>query len=445
MNKERADAATREPVEDAVLAAVVLSGQAKGARRLLGNRLQIGKAPDNDLVLPDDTVSRHHCELVRTRRGIMVRDLGSTNGTKLAGARVQSAVVVPGTVLKVGDVQVAVGPLAPPSGVAASERTEFGAALGQSVAMRTIFATLERVAPTDDAVLFEGEAGTGKDLLAHALVENGPRAAGPFVVVDCGAEGASLVESELFGHEHGAFTGAEGPRQGAFERADGGTLLLEDVGELSLDAQARLLRALQTNEVRRLGGGKPFHPNVRILGTTRRPLHRDVAAGKFDEDLYFFLAVVRISVPPLRARKEDVPLLVRGILAVASAATNATPLEVPVETMRSLAAHDWPGNVLELRHVLDGAVYAAQATGATVLGGLGPLGGGNPPAAAFHFDPSKSYRETRAKYDAEFEQRYVRWLLARNGGNVSAAAREARMDRKHLHDMAKKRGLRDAG
>jgi DNA-binding NtrC family response regulator len=406
--------------------------------------MQIGKAPDNDLVLPDDTVSRHHCELVRTGHGIHVRDLGSTNGTKLAGARVESAVVPPGAVLKVGEVEVAIRPVAQKIEVLPSDKTEFGAAIGQSVAMRTIFAVLERIAPTDCTVLLEGETGTGKDVLARAIVQHGPRAKGPFVVVDCGAVSYSLIESELFGHERGAFTGAVSTRQGAFELADGGTVFLDEIGELPLDVQPKLLRVLETREFRRVGGNKTIRTNVRMIAATKRDLQREVAAGKFREDLYFRLAVVPVTVPPLRARREDIPLLVTHILEVAAAASNAEPLAVSEETMQGLVAHDWPGNVRELRNVLERAVYMAQATGAKEIGAVSLPAGGHEPMGAFHFDASKSYRETRAKYDAEFERRYVKWILGRHGGNVSAAAREARMDRKHLHDMAKKHGLREA-
>jgi len=421
----------------------VLSGQAKGATRLLGDRMQIGKSPDNDLVLPDDTVSRHHCELVRTGLGVQVRDLGSTNGTKLAGARVESAVVPAGSVLKVGEVEVAIRPVAQKIEVLPSDKSEFGGALGQSLAMRTIFAVLERIAPTDGTVLLEGETGTGKDVLARAIVQHSPRSKGPFVVVDCGAVSYSLIESELFGHERGAFTGAVAARQGAFELADGGTVFLDEIGELPLDVQPKLLRVLETKEFRRVGGNKTVRTNVRVIAATKRDLEREVAAGKFREDLYFRLAVVPVHVPPLRARREDIPMLAEHILRVASAAASAEPLAIAPETMQGLSAHDWPGNVRELRNVLERAVYMAQATGAKEIGAVSLPGGGGDAPGAFQFDPTKSYRETRAKYDAEFERRYVKWLLGRHGGNVSAAAREARMDRKHLHDMAKKHGLRD--
>ncbi|HEY6462205.1 MAG TPA: sigma 54-interacting transcriptional regulator [Polyangiaceae bacterium] len=420
---------------------MVLSGSAKGQTKALGahgTSLRIGKAPDNDLVLPDDTVSRHHCELERTDAGVRVKDLGSTNGTKVQGARISEAVVQPGTVLKVGEVEVALRPAVRNVEVLPSDKSWFGAAIGKSLAMRTIFGVLERIAKTDATVLLEGETGTGKDVLARAIWTESNRPQGPFVVVDCGAVSYSLIESELFGHERGAFTGAVASRQGAFEMAEGGTVFLDEIGELPIDVQPKLLRVLETKEFRRVGGNRTMKSNVRVLAATKRNLLREVQAGKFREDLYFRLAVVPITVPSLRARRDDIPMLVEHILKASGGG-----LDVSDETMQGLVAHDWPGNVRELRNVLDRAIYMARATGDTTLSIVSLPMQGTGSGDVFHFETGKSYRETRAKYDGEFEKRYVKWLLARHGGNVSAAAREAKMDRKHLHDMAKKHGLRE--
>ncbi len=423
------------------LQAVILSGNHKGTSVVLGGHTRIGKSNDNDIVLTDDTVSRHHCELLRAPDGIHVRDLESTNGTRVDGTRIREAVLGSGQVLKVGEVEISIRPTQQRMEVLPSDKTSFGSAIGQSLAMRTIFGVFERIAPTDATVLLEGETGTGKDVLARAIHQLSPRAKGPFIVVDCGAVSYSLIESELFGHERGAYTGAVSSRQGAFELADGGTVFLDEIGELPLDVQPKLLRVLETKELRKVGGNKTIKTNVRVIAATKRDLTREVQAGKFREDLYFRLAVVPVTVPPLRARREDIPALVNGMLR--AAATTGEPLTVSAETMQALMAHDWPGNVRELRNVLERAVYMAQATGSRELGGIAlPSGGTGPQDATFHFEPGKSYRETRAKYDAEFERRYVKWLLARHTGNVSAAAREAKMDRKHLHDIAKKHGLR---
>jgi transcriptional regulator with GAF, ATPase, and Fis domain len=246
-----------------------------------------------------------------------------------------------------------------------------------------------------------------------------------------------LLESELFGHERGAFTGAVAARQGAFELADGGTVFLDEIGELPLDVQPKLLRVLETREFRRVGGNKTLKSDVRVVAATKRNLLREVQAGKFREDLYFRLAVVPITMPSLRARRDDIPMLVEHILKASGGG-----LTIPDDTMQGLMSHDWPGNVRELRNVLDRAIYMARATGQTELSIVSLPMSGTGTGDVFHFEPGKSYRETRGKYETEFEKRYVKWLLARHGGNVSAAAREAKMDRKHLHDMAKKHGLR---
>ncbi|MCA9587582.1 MAG: sigma 54-interacting transcriptional regulator [Myxococcales bacterium] len=420
------------------LQALVLNGHHKGSSKVVGGRLTIGKAADNDLVLSDDTVSRHHCEILRAPDGLHVRDLGSTNGTRIDGTRVREAMVQPGSVLKVGEVEISFRPTLQRMEVLPSEQTSFGPALGQSLAMRTIFGILERIAPTDATVLLEGETGTGKDVLARAVWSGSSRASKPFLVVDCGAVTYSLIESELFGHERGAFTGAVSTRQGAFELADGGTVFLDEIGELPLDVQPKLLRVLETREFRRVGGNRTQQTNVRVIAATKRDLQREVAAGKFREDLYFRLAVVPVTVPPLRARREDIPHLVTHMLKGAGGGA----LSVSSETMQALAAHDWPGNVRELRNVLERAVYMAQAMGTTEVNMVTLPTAAPQTETAFHFEPERSYRETRAKYDGEFERRYVKWLLSRHSGNISAAAREAKMDRKHLHDMAKKHGLR---
>ena len=416
---------------------LVLSGSAKGTSRPLGDSLRVGKAPDNDLVLGDDTVSRHHCVLSRANDGVHVRDLGSTNGTRVQGARVSEAIVQPGTVLKVGEVEIALRPAVRNVEVLPSDKTWFGAAIGKSLAMRSIFGVLERIAQTDATVLFEGETGTGKDVLARAIWTESARAQGPFVVVDCGAVTYALLESELFGHERGAFTGAIAARQGAFELADGGTVFLDEIGELPLDVQPKLLRVLESKEFRRVGGNKTLKTSVRVVAATKRNLLREVQAGKFREDLYFRLAVVPVTVPPLRVRREDIPALVQHILKASGAS-----LTVADDSMQAIMAHDWPGNVRELRNVLERAVYLARATGQTELNLVALPTSSASGGDVFQFEAGKSYRETRAKFDAEFERRYVKWLLGRHGGNVSAAAREAKMDRKHLHDMAKKHGLR---
>jgi transcriptional regulator with GAF, ATPase, and Fis domain len=421
-----------------------MSGKARGSSLVVERLVRIGKAPDNDLVLPDASVSRYHCELEPTPSGLVVRDLGSTNHIRVGRSKVETATLEPGATLVVGDVELIVEPNAEHVQVAPSASSEFGRAVGPSLVMRQMFGLLERIAPTEATVLLEGETGTGKDVLAQSIHAHSARHSEPFVVVDCGAISYSLIESEFFGHERGAFTGAVQARAGAFETVGKGSLFLDEIGELPLDVQPKLLRVLETGEFRRVGGNKAQRCEARIIAATKRDLKLEVERGKFREDLYFRLAVVPLTVPPLRARREDIPALVECFLAQARERDpRVARLEISDETMAGLAAHDWPGNVRELRNVLDRAVYIAAASNDSKLRllDLPVLARGN--GGDWSFAEGESYRETRARYEQEFEQRYVSWLLGKHGGNVSAAARSAKMDRKYLHDLARRHGLRE--
>ncbi len=432
------------------LALVVLSGADRGSEHVVArDKCVIGKSRDNDVVLRDDTVSRVHCEIVRERQGYLLRDLGSTNGTRLDGARVREVFLTPGAVVTVGKVELKVRTVAERIELLPSERETFGGAVGKSLAMREIFGLLERLSPSDATVLLGGETGVGKDVLARAIHAHSPRKDRPFVVVDCGAVVASLIESELFGHAKGAFTGATHAREGAFELADGGTLFLDEIGELPLDLQPKLLRVLEQRTFRRVGGNDERRVDVRVVAATKRNLQLEVERGKFREDLYFRLAVVPVVLPPLRERREDVPLLVRALLDDLRRREPDLPeLRVASAALEALAAHDWPGNVRELRNVLARAAYLTRSLGATEIGlghvPVAQVSAAPPEPAAPVFDAALSYRETKAQVEEAFEKRYVAWLLGQHGGNISAAARAADMDRKYLHKLAKKHGLHPA-
>ena len=419
---------------------VVLSGAERGASVPLRGKVRVGKAPENDLVLSEESVSRQHCEISRVPGGVRVRDLGSTNGTYVEHARITDATTPVGSVVRVGNaVELALRPDLALLDIEPFPEKQWEGVIGSSLAMRRIFRVLDSVARTEATVLLQGETGTGKEVLARAIVRRSLRPE-PFVVVDCGSVTHTLIQSELFGHERGAFTGAIAQRKGAFESAHGGTLFLDEIGELPLDVQPMLLRVLEAREFRRVGGNQTLEADVRVIAATSRDLEREVSAGKFREDLYFRLAVVPVQIPPLRARREDIPTLVEHILARTRGAEGLAPSE---RTMEWLLQHDWPGNVRELRNLLERAAYMSAAAGSRelLLPAL-PTGPGNAADDFFRFSLGESYREARARVEEEFERRYVTWLLARHGGNLSAAARAVQMDRKHLHVLARKHGLR---
>ena len=422
----------------------VVSGASRGTvLRVLANEgatITMGKARENDLVLTDDTVSRRHCRFERTRAGLRVLDLGSTNGIRIGGARIKEAFVEPGAIVFVGDVEIAVGVELSDVEVPASDVDQFEFAYGTSAPMRRIFGVLERIAPTMATVLLLGETGTGKDVLARSVHARSPRATRPFEVLDCGAITPSLIESELFGHERGAFTGAHAVHAGVFERAQGGTVFLDELGELPLDLQPKLLRVLESREFRRVGGNKSLPADVRVIAATTRDLREAIVEGKFREDLYFRLAVVTLDVPPLRARTDDLPILTRRLL---DSIEGGKLLSVPGATLAALAAYGWPGNVRELRNVLERAALITSSMNRTDLALSDfPPRSAKPSGEDFvSFDPAASYRETRAEFEAGFEERYVRWLIQRHNWNISAAARSARMDRNHLSELMRRHGV----
>jgi transcriptional regulator with GAF, ATPase, and Fis domain len=428
------------PWDGAVL--TVISGVSKGESAAIPNELgaaiKVGKAKDNDLVLADDTVSRYHLALERTARGVELKDLGSTNGVRIGGARVERAVVEPGTLIRAGEVDLLVRVEAVGPQIAASPEPRFGHAIGHGIAMRRIFGVLERVARTSATVLMMGETGTGKDILARSIHEVSGR--GPFEVVDCGAIAPTLIESELFGHERGAFTGAVQARAGAFERAAGGTIFLDELGELPLDLQPKLLRVLEAKTFRRVGGDKNLKAEARVIAATTKDLPREVKKGRFREDLWFRLAVVPIQVPPLRERLDDLPALADLILN-----QEQPRLRVAPEAIGELRAHDWPGNVRELRNVLERAALLSRASGETTIRrvDIEPAAVDADDDEIFRFRAGMTWREAKGRVDATLERKYLSWLLQRHNYNASAAAREAQLDRKYLAEMARRHGLLD--
>jgi len=420
---------------------VVVDGPDRGRACRLGEADAIaGTDPHVELALSDDRVSARHVAVRADGARFVVRDLGSTNGTWYEGSRVAELAVPAGSTLKLGRSALRIEPEAQPLDLPPSQARRFGELVGESLAIREVFAVLERVAPTDATVLLEGETGTGKELVARALHDASPRRRGPFVAVDCGALPEGLLDSELFGHVRGAFTGAAAARAGLIARAEGGTLLLDELGRIAPSVQARLLRVLEDRVVRPLGGDAERAIDVRLIAASRDDLDAEVAAGRFRADLMYRLAVVRVALPPLRSRREDLPLLVRELLRRRGLAD-----ELPAGPgLDRLTAHGWPGNVRELRNVLDRAI--ALAPGARHFAELairvepGALAGDG---LAVRSD--LPYAEAKAAVLHELERRYLADVLAREGGNLSAASRSSGIDRKHLRALARKHGLVDDG
>jgi transcriptional regulator with GAF, ATPase, and Fis domain len=437
---------------------VVEAGPDAGLAKELGSTwFQVGAAPSCDLCLSDRKVSGHHFEIRIDERGYRLRDLESTNGTFLAGFRVRDVYLNPSSLIAVGDTGIRFEPLESSVPIEVSERDRVAGMVGSSLAMRALFARVERVAPTDATVLVSGETGTGKELVAEALHEESPRARGPFVIVDCSSIPDQLFESELFGHERGAFTGAVNAHAGAFERAHGGTVFLDEIGELPLELQPKLLRALDSRSIRRVGGGQTISVDMRVIAATNRDLAVEMNRGRFREDLYYRLAVVCIRVPPLRDRREDIPLLVQHFL---EEIPSGARVRLRPETLAALARHDYPGNVRELRNLIERVVALAGARGDPRLilpDELPPVQSGNAgtsapsPAAEMlvvAVDETVPLKRARKQMGDEFDRRYLRRLLVRHKGNVSAAARAAGLDRMTVYKMLNRLDLtnpRDRG
>lgn len=396
--------------------------------------LSVGSAKSNDVVLSDSSVSGFHVELARSERGVLVRDLGSTNGTRLRNALIERAVVALGTTLQLGRTAIRVG--AGKETVVAAGTVVPPGLVATSPAMRKVLAQVDRVAQSAVSALFLGESGTGKDVMARLLHERSPRARGPFVTVDCGAFNRQLVASELFGHERGAFTGAERRHQGAFERASGGTLFLDEVGELPIDLQPQLLGVLERRRFRRLGGSDEIGVDVTIVSATNRDLREEVNTGTFRLDLYYRLAGVVLRLPPLRERRADVPLLLEHFVRERGL---DEPLEelVTSEVLDNLLDHPWPGNLRELRNWVDATLVLGEASE------LPPTDSSRGPEMLKPRAVARlSYRDAREQVLADFEQTYLKALLERTGSNVSRAAREARMDRTYLSRLIQRHGLK---
>jgi DNA-binding NtrC family response regulator len=388
-------------------------------------RVLMGQSPACNLRLDDRTVSRRHAALDPEEGTLHLHDLASTNGTWVNGIRAFDVILRGDETIQLGETVVRVEAghdvKEPPS-----DRDRFGAFMGSSDEIRRLYPLIDRIAASEIPVVIEGETGTGKEVLAEALHEAGSRAAGPFVVFDCTTVAANLMEATLFGHERGAFTGALASAAGLFEQADGGTLFIDEIGDLDITLQAKLLRAIERSEVRRIGGKGWTRVNVRVISATRRDLDHEVQTGRFRDDLFFRLAVARVELPPLRRRRKDIAILAayfwRQLGGEASALTG--------DLLKRLEDYEWPGNVRELRNAI------AQRI---ALGDLASPSRGAVSIAPTSADPLTDiiardlpFPIAREKALEAFEERYVEHLLAQNGGNVTKAAHAAGIGRRYF-------------
>jgi DNA-binding NtrC family response regulator/pSer/pThr/pTyr-binding forkhead associated (FHA) protein len=412
----------------------------KGRERVVpleGDALTVGSDPGNGLVLSDPFVSGRHLALERRDGRWRVRDLGSTNGTVLGGVRVRDAELAPGATLQLGDAELW---LEASDGGAPAPRDAFEGMLSRDPAMRQVFSLMERVAPSDVAVTILGETGTGKELVARALHRLSPRREAPFIPVNCSAIAESLIESELFGHEKGAFSGADRLRKGAFEEADGGTIFLDEIGELPLDLQPKLLRTLEQGEVKRVGASRPLTVNVRIVSATHRDLRAQVRAGKFREDLYYRLCVVPVTIPPLRARLDDVRALAEHFLE--RAAPRGLAVRFSEEALQKLAAYDWPGNVRQLRNVVQRALLF-RGEGLAIAGSAIAFEDVRAGEAQGGGDHDTLY--VRGLTMEELEREAIRLSLRRHRGKRAAVVKELALAKSTVMKRIAQWGLQDEG
>jgi transcriptional regulator with PAS, ATPase and Fis domain len=405
-----------------------------------GERVIVGTHEACDLRLEDQAVSRFHCELQPVDGKLQIRDLGSKNGTIVDGVAIVQAFLVSGATIKIGRSELRFDHGNDQIKVPISDRDRFGVMVGRSPAMRRAFALLERAAASDSTVLIEGETGTGKEAAAESIHRESPRARGPFITVDCGAIPPDLLESELFGHEKGAFTGAVAAREGAFQAAEGGTIFLDEIGELSGELQPKLLRALERKQVKRVGSNKYVPVDVRVVAATNRNLRGEVNAGRFRSDLYYRLAVLEVTLPPLRERADDLPPLVEHVLVTlgASERPGASALRSK-EFMTSLARHAWPGNVRELRNYLERCLAFRDER----LPSPGAMAtGSSPTSTTVEVDVSQPLREAREAWLKPFERRYIEKLLEKHDHNITSAARAAGVDRITFYRILWRHGLK---
>jgi transcriptional regulator with GAF, ATPase, and Fis domain len=455
---------------------VVVAGADQGKELEIAKpRVTGGRSIISDLVLADKAVSGTHFEIAARDDGYRLRDLNSRNGVYVGDLRIREVFLRPGTVFKMGHTSIQFQPLQDVVEIELSKRDRFDAIIGGSAAMRQIFAQLEKVAPSDLTVLITGETGTGKEMVARAVHNTSTRKNKPFVVLDCGSIPRELIESTLFGHEKGSFTGAVGQHIGCFEQAQGGTIFLDEIGELDITLQPKLLRVLEQREIKRVGGDRTVKVDVRVLAATNRDLREEVNKGHFREDLYFRLSVVHVELPPMRERREDIPGLANHFLRDI-AGRRSMQMSFGPDAITAMIGHAWPGNVREMRNVVERAaalsdgptitradlvfgrelgasvsashdlakagIAGAQRAIAAEAGVELPPGSGPAIFDAALLKPGLGFKQAKQTVVDAFEAAYLEALLTRNEGNITRSANEAGLTRYHLRELLKRHGVK---
>jgi DNA-binding NtrC family response regulator len=455
---------------------VVVAGPDQGKEiEIAKPRVTGGRSIISDLVVQDKAVSGTHFEVSARDDGYRLRDLNSRNGIYVGELRIREVFLRPQTIFRIGHTSIQFQSLHDVVEIELSKKDRFDAMLGGSPAMREIFAHLEKFAPSDLTCMITGETGTGKEMVARALHNASGRKSKPFVVLDCGSIPRELIESTLFGHEKGSFTGAIALQVGCFEQANGGTIFLDEIGELDVSLQPKLLRVLEQREIKRVGGDRTQKVDVRVLAATNRDLREEVNRGGFREDLYFRLSVVHVELPPIRERRDDIPGLATHFLREVGTRRGMTMSWAP-EAMAALVSHSWPGNVREMRNVVERAAALSDGpliTRADLVFGreMGPsvvvahdlaqagaqaaqraaaeMGGVELPASVgpATFDPALlkaglGFKGAKQTVVDAFEVAYLSALMARNDGNITRSAQEAGLTRYHLRELLKRHGLK---
>ena len=432
---------------------VIVKGENSGQKLTFSKDvIRIGAHSKCDLIINDGTVSRFHCEILKHNRGYRLVDEGSTNGTYVGRLRVRDVDLYSGCEFQIGNTTLSFTPELEKLSLEEVQLNSYGPLIGGSGEMRSIYALSNKIAPSDLSVVIHGETGTGKELVAQALHQFSRRADQPLVVFDCSAVPEHLIESELFGHERGAFSGAIRQHAGVFEQADGGTLFLDELGELAYSLQPKLLRALESGMIRRVGGEKAIKVDVRVISATNRNLEEMVRDNRFRQDLYYRLAKVQLHLPPLRDRGQDILMIAEHFLERLNqqnigyrSIQGITP-----NAMQQLMAWEWPGNVRELRNVIERAFAFADrelihssdlSTQMQTVHARRDSASHAAPSINFDIPESFSLKEAKERLISNFEKEYLLQLLERHQNNISAVSREAGIDRRHVYRLMKKYGL----